>query len=279
MSYEDNVLAQFIERTYHHRGGLPVDYLTDGFYDLCECRDCGVLFQSCIPSGKLLELIYNPTFDPSVQMRKSHFKEARSMRFVESDARQVGKFLRNRKNPSVLDYGVGYGIFASFLIDIGIEVYGTELNEKAIGEAKSKGVRIISEDEIVQMKFDFVNTDQVLEHVINPREVLKILSGALRENGALKISVPNAKMISRDLRKLSFANPKTYKAMTPLQHINVFPDRAMEYIADCWGMTFTKPIQFDRKYPIYTLSRTLKRSLSRNVGAGWFHKSSVSNFF
>lgn len=270
VSYHEKALGSFIERSYHHRGGIPSYYLQGGYYDLNSCKRCGLVFQSCIPQGKLLDCIYNPIFSDDLKLRKSKTKNLKSMKFVESDARQVIKITKSRQSARVLDYGVGYGTFARFLLEKGIEVHGTELNEEASSFAKNKGVKILTDTELLSYKYDFINTDQVLEHVVYPDTVISLLATLLTDFGILKISVPNAKNIVLDIDQMDFDNAKKFNAATPLQHINVFSDAVFEYIASNWNLHFTRPIQFDIRFPLYTFSRTLKRRFTPNNGAAWF---------
>lgn len=271
LSYNEKALRSFIERSYHHRGGIPSYYLKGGFYDLNSCKLCGLIFQSCVPQGKLLNCIYNPSFSDELKRRKSERKiNLKSMKFVESDARQVIKILKSRESARVLDYGVGYGIFAHYLLEKGIEVHGTELNEEASSFAKNRGVKILTDTELLKFKYDFINTDQVLEHVLYPDALISLLVSLLTDFGFLKISVPNAKKIVLDIDQLDFDNAKIFNAATPLQHINVFSDAAFEYIASNSNLRFTRPIQFDIKFPFYTFTRTLKRRFTFDNGAAWF---------
>ena len=270
VDYEQSDLSGFITRSYAHRGGLPEGYLKGGFYDLNSCHACGLIFQSCIPSGPLLERIYNPIFSEELKRRKSKIKNKNSMKYVHSEARQVVKTLKQHRSPIVLDFGVGYGIFAKFILDQGIEVHGTELNEEALNIARKKGVKILTNDQVTKFEYDFINTEQVLEHVVDPYSVINLLASLLKDNGILKISVPNAKNIILDKNNLDYDNPKLFGASTPLQHINVFTDAAFRYIAKNWDIKFTRPIQFDSKFPVYTLGRTLRRRMTRDSGTGWF---------
>ena len=116
--YSSKDLQEFIFKTYSKRGGLDKSLMIGAHYELCECRSCKLLFQKFIPVGELLHQIYNPKYDEKTVKRKSTTKSSTSMRFLESEAEVIDSFLKG-KNQKILDFGVGYGVLASRLINKG----------------------------------------------------------------------------------------------------------------------------------------------------------------
>ena len=92
----------------------------------------------------------------------------------------------------VFDFGMGWGRWCPLVQGFGCQVYGTELSEERIAFARSHGIKAISWDEIPGNEFDFINVDQVLEHVPQPLTTLEHLARGLVRGGLLFISVPNA---------------------------------------------------------------------------------------
>lgn len=66
----------------------------------------------------------------------------------------------------------------------------------------------MSWEEIPQHQFDFINTEQVFEHIPKPLETLRYLKKALKTNGVLKISVPTANDIEQRLEIMDWKIPK-----------------------------------------------------------------------
>ena len=48
---------------------------------------------------------------------------------------------------------------------MGYESYGMEISESRIKYAESKGINVINWAQAVRLKFDFINTEQVFEHI------------------------------------------------------------------------------------------------------------------
>ena len=68
----------------------------------------------------------------------------------------------------------------------GCESYGTELSEERIKYASSNGIKVIAWNEIPKHSFNFINTEQVFEHIPNPLDTLIYLKDALKPMVYLK---------------------------------------------------------------------------------------------
>jgi 2-polyprenyl-3-methyl-5-hydroxy-6-metoxy-1,4-benzoquinol methylase len=106
------------------------------------------------------------------------------------------------------DFGMGHGRWALLAKGFECQSYGTELTDELIEHAKSNGINVISWDEIPQYSFDFINTEQVFEHISKPLQTLHHLKKSLKDEGILKISVPPANDIDRRLKIMDWESPK-----------------------------------------------------------------------
>lgn len=104
-------------------------------------------------------------------------------------------------NSTVLDVGCADGYMGEFLIkNKNCEVWGIEPDHKSFLLALNKGykyiankqVEIAAEDKILkEQKFDFILIGDVLEHLVNPSQILKILRSFLKPEGHFIVSLPN----------------------------------------------------------------------------------------
>lgn len=110
-----------------------------------------------------------------------------------------------KEGSTVLDIGCGAGYIGVLLKDKKCKVYGIDVDSKALETAKSKECYkkvfnfSITEKENENYKkffkekieFDYIIFADVLEHVVNPGEIIFELSKKLKKDGEILISLPN----------------------------------------------------------------------------------------
>jgi SAM-dependent methyltransferase len=135
--------------------------------------------------------------------------------------------------PAVLDFGCAWGKWAGAALALGCEVWGVELNAVAAAFCSGRGLRMVSRDELQGLRFDFINVDQVLEHVSDPLELSRELCGCLKPGGLLKLSTPGNARLLPGLRAAerrgdnSVLQLPTLDALYPLEHVNLFNRRSL----------------------------------------------------
>lgn len=96
-----------------------------------------------------------------------------------------------------LDYGCGWGAFTKLISEKGNNVIGLDLSQNEIdicnhcwhGENLTFTAKPIVE--LTDNEFDFVVSNQVIEHTHNPGNYLQQINRITKENGKLIISIPN----------------------------------------------------------------------------------------
>jgi SAM-dependent methyltransferase len=147
----------------------------------------------------------------------------------------------------------------------GCQAYGTELSRVRLQAATMYGISVIAGDEIGNAFFDFVNAEQVIEHLAEPVATLKSLAASLAPDGLLKISVPDGTRIPELLRRPDWGAPKgspdSLNAIAPLEHVNCFNRRALLELARNARLT---PVEIEREAVIDVVR---KRDRVANVRA------------
>ncbi|MFC1559022.1 class I SAM-dependent methyltransferase [Gemmatimonadota bacterium] len=227
---------------YSPQGGVEFEYLDGAVYALCECDGCGLIFQRDIPNETLMERLYEFWID-SKKVFSLHQKQD-GLRYYSSYAQEIMQIISYfNAVPSSLcffDYGMGWGNWALMAKAFGCESYGTELSKDRIEYALSNGIKVIKWDAIPQHSFDFINTEQVFEHIPEPLKTLHHLKTALKTGGLIKISVPTANDIDRLLNIMDWKSPKgsrnSLNPVAPLEHINYFRRSSLVEMAEEAGM-------------------------------------------
>jgi 2-polyprenyl-3-methyl-5-hydroxy-6-metoxy-1,4-benzoquinol methylase len=165
-----------------------------------------------------------------------------------------------RQGGRLLDVGCGGGVFLERMRGFGWNVCGLELAADVARRVEQRtGITIhtgtLPHADLAPQSFDAVTMWHVLEHVPNPRDVLKSAAELLRPGGLLVIEVPN-------IESWTFAEfgPNWYALELPrhLQHFSPNTLAAMLPAGDFRNLQFQQ---------IATRS-SIKRSAERAVAAG-----------
>ena len=104
--------------------------------------------------------------------------------------------LVNLPKGKLLDVGCGSGKSLLVAKQLGWDVTGLEIDPSAVKAAREQGLNIVEGDfrqlKHLKNQFDCIICSHVLEHVHFPLELLTLLTEALRPQGAVLLSLPNA---------------------------------------------------------------------------------------
>lgn len=102
----------------------------------------------------------------------------------------------------LIDVGCGNGDTLRVAGQLGWQALGIELDPSAVGAARQRGLNVVQGGYEMLAQYqgaaDCVVCSHVLEHVHHPLRLLKLLADALKPNGLLLISAPNASSYLRD---------------------------------------------------------------------------------
>ncbi|HEX4386664.1 MAG TPA: class I SAM-dependent methyltransferase, partial [Myxococcales bacterium] len=131
----------------------------------------------------------------------------------------------------VLDVGCSYGQFASALRRVrGCTVTGVELDPVAAEAARAHCDEVYQGD-IAEVAprlaagFDVVVAADVLEHLTNPEEILRVLAALLRQGGCVLASIPNVTHLSVVLALAEGGFPRSREGLLDHTHVQFFGER------------------------------------------------------
>lgn len=132
-------------------------------------------------------------------------------------------------NKRVLDLGCGAGYGSSILLKAGNEVFGIDISQKAVDYAKTNypGVNYFCcpADNLPfgNDYFDAVVACEIIEHVQDPKKVLREICRVLKKGGDLFISTPNPRHLSNMLKHILLGKPYPERVvMGNIYHIKEF---------------------------------------------------------
>lgn len=140
---------------------------------------------------------------------------------------------------NVLDFGFGWGHWARMAMAYGCNVSGVELSNERMQHGQSVGIKILALADLPAQKFHFINTEQVFEHLTEPRLVLDKLVQALSVDGVIKISVPNSKKSLKKLKRLKDFDALTSEhqlVLAPMEHVNSYTHDSLVQLGRSVGL-------------------------------------------
>ena len=242
--YRSPLISQYLSR---HYGGLArLDRLGDATFTVCRCDRCTLLFQPLAPAGDLLQEIYDcwiATVTGREEIHKSEDLQASRYRIDQVEYLIQAAGLRP-VDVRFLDFGCGWSEWLLVARAFGCDVAGSELSEHRTQYAANLGLPMLDWNEIAQQRFNIINLEQVLEHLVDPGTVLSHLAGSLDKGGILRVSVPGGRAMVKRLAALTDTQsvaPGWLMPIQPLEHLNCFTYDSLAAIGQRAGLRLAKP--------------------------------------
>lgn len=240
-------VRDFIASQYRSQGEVHWAYFGGTDFEVMQCQCCDLIYQRNVPDGPVLNHVYYEMIAPKFLDGIEHDRLTVD-NFHKIAGEMAVLFRMAGKHPGdirFLDYGFGHGRWARVARAMGAQVFATETGEEKKAAAAALGIQIVSDAEIDAMRFDIVHTEQVLEHLTEPGRDFRRLAAVT--DRLLKVSVPErgrlglllkrkglpsvAPFSKNDGRERLSAEDDAYTAIQPLEHLNAFSARTMEYLA------------------------------------------------
>ena len=225
---------------------------------LVVCERCRTFRAADTPTPEQMEelyrggAIYNPPTD-------ARFNElTKGFGHVVTDLRRLGY-----ERKKVLDLGCDAGYALAAFLEHGWNVVGIEVNRATSEYARKKlGVPILSSINELEAteKFDVIMLSHVIEHIVEPGELLKALAARLRPQGVLYIMAPNYG--SYHVRYLKRGN---WLGFIPLQHVWYFNSRSLRRLLRQNGF---RCLAVKSRHYFPWRSRTWGRTIVKSILAG-----------
>jgi 2-polyprenyl-3-methyl-5-hydroxy-6-metoxy-1,4-benzoquinol methylase len=186
-----------------------------GGFDLLGCRRCATLYAASLPRAEESE-----DYDSYYGEENLAVPEFIDRRLDEI----VAEFRSYRHGGRLLDVGCGAGTFLRAASRAGWAAEGVEVSATAAEHNRAEGFEVfngeLAEARYPEGHFDVVIASEVLEHVAEPREMLREILRVLRPGGLLWATTPNGRGLSARALGLDWS------AVSPPEHLHLFSRRA-----------------------------------------------------
>lgn len=192
---------------------------------ILECIDCGLVFLSSNNHIKKLH------YENSGMHNGKKPNVTEWLKQTKSDDLRRYRFLKNYIiNKKVIDFGCGAGGFLKYISKYVKKADGIEL-EKAMQQSfMERKLNVYTSYENAaqsKKKWDILTAFHVVEHLVDPKEILLKLSKLLKDNGKIIIEVPN----SEDALLTLYENKAFQNFTYWSQHLYLFNDDNLKELA------------------------------------------------
>lgn len=236
-----------MERLYADVGHYDASATADSDYMIHECPSCRLLYQAIVPGPELMAAIYGHWHDSEKTRRRlaSQANPQRALQVAREVALAWALTAPPDRPPRILDYGCGLGQWAGMAVAFGAETWGVEFSPERRDHCAALGIRMTTAESLQPDNFDYIQLDQVLEHLVEPAALLRKLRVHLRPGGVICVAVPSARRTRSRLScwRVEFARPNLGALMplVPLLHLNGFTHDNLRRLAEHVGLELVCP--------------------------------------
>lgn len=226
-----------VKEWQQHKGNL-LDRVRE--FDVIDCEACRFSHIVPIPTERELEEVYRDEYYSHVI--PNHVDERREDLDWWNGVFEAHYDFFESKLPidqrRILDVGSGPGYFLQKGQERGWEALGIEPSNQALTYSRNLGLDIIEgflDEKLASQigQFNVVHMHEVLEHILNPAQMLQLVHGLLHPGGILCVIVPNDyNPLQKALRESCGYQPWW---LAPPHHVNYFNFSSLSFLVEKAG--------------------------------------------
>lgn len=240
---EDPVRAILLGEAW---GECPVPYVEHERWRYVECAHCGQRFHARILAPAWMDRLYGEW--ESQEAMETFLAERRTPAWRQAHAEvavahvlrllKMTQTLRNGEALRLLDFGCGWAEFVAQAVAFGADASGIDFapDRQAYAQVPIHGS--LEEWDTAQphgTRLHAATLFQVLEHLVDPREVLEQLAARMMPGAILIAEVPDTTGVT------DIQSREDFFAIAPLGHINGFTPDSLRQLASRAGFAPVTP--------------------------------------
>ena len=238
--YSSKELSDFIYKYY--KSNELIKILQNEIYELCECTNCHGIFQKNIPNESFLNFLYDDlissveSLNKKVDYIKNHEKK------LNQDFQMISAlFEKKTESIKILEFGSGWGFWSKFMLSKSLNVTTCEFSDVRHQHLIKNKIQNFKSLDNINTKFDFIYSEETLEHVTFPLNVLRKLKSLLSKNGYMFHRFPSSFLFKSKLNKKYI--PKKDCAH-PLEHINIINKKSFIQMCEILELNLCNLMKF-----------------------------------
>jgi len=237
-------------------GSKRIEFYTEkNNYKLHKCLDCDLVFVFPLPDN--LDSIYKEEYFKNDKKSKgfgyvNYEKDKEPMRVVF--VRYLKRLEKMTEGRNIFDVGAATGYFLDLAHERGWKTYGSEISEYAAGLARKKDHTIFLGDLVgikLQKGIDAVTMWDILEHLDNPIEYMKIINKILKPGGRLVINT-----IDRGSLWARFWG-REWNMIIPPEHLFYYSRQNLKILLERTGFKIIETKKIGKKFSLSYIFKTL----------------------
>lgn len=258
---------RYLEYSWIKYAGFLDDWLEQLELVIDCCSSCGHHWYRDQPDEAMLSAMYAKGRPLRPQKGASDRTATSTMVW---EMRRLKKVL-GMTQPSLLDYGSGFGRWARSGVEAGFEVTAFEPSLERGAEFDDVVFNVVHElDGLSGQQFNTINLEQVLEHLPDPISILRKISMYCVNGSLVRITVPNILRCpeGNELWDEWPFNGKRAHTMAPFEHLHGFTPRSLLLMVERAEFVPVSGLHMWRTYPIEK-SRALIGHVFPGLGQTW----------
>jgi len=174
------------------------------------CAKCRLIFQDPVPASELISNFYPDEYRNYLPVKKIFFSFLKNTQF-KNQAKKITNYCRkNISDTKILEIGFGNGQLLLALKALGFKnLYGADFTDKMFSSLLENEISLkaanLEKEFPFDEKFDLIIMNNVIEHFVNPFQVLEKCKEHLNENGKIVLITPNTNALEFSIFKKYWA--------------------------------------------------------------------------
>ena len=225
-------IIEFLENYYNRK--LPEIIYKEYEYKIIQCDECKLVFQKFICDNKLSDYLYENLIDKNASLnKKKNLSFIDFQEYILDMSLISNLFQKKSKDIKILEFGTGWGFWSRLAKSFNYEIEGIEISESRINYLSEYKINVTKKID-QKKKYDFIYSNQVFEHLANPKEEFSKLLSVLNQNSYFLIKVPSSFLI----KQKDFFKKFYYKdVLFPLEHINLYNKEVFNFLCKKYNLT------------------------------------------
>jgi 2-polyprenyl-3-methyl-5-hydroxy-6-metoxy-1,4-benzoquinol methylase len=234
----DDLKSWFDDNGVEHKGRIEGKF---NEFEVIHCQLCDFKHVIPLPKSEELEKLYSEEYySKEKSLYIERYVEDKEWWDITYDQRfTLFESYLQQKGRSLLDVGSGPGLFLKKGQELGWIVKGIEPSTQAVKYSREV-LKLDIEENFLDVnlaknlgQFDVVNLGEVIEHLSDPTEMLKIVNSMLHNGGLISIIAPN----DFNPFQLLLENSCDYDPwwIAPPHHLNYFDKESLSKLLDRCG--------------------------------------------